>query len=339
METMVRIGLDEARKAMAMGLRRRGFEASRAEECARLFAEASLDGVYTHGVERFPRFVAYVEKGWVKPDAAPRLVASFGAWERWDGQLGPGNLNAQDSMDRAVALARNGGMGCVALANTNHWMRGGQYGLRAADQDCIGICWTNTTPNLPAWGSRDALLGNNPLVMAVPREGGHVLLDMAMSQFSFGKLEAYASRGEALPVEGGFDGGGRPSRDAAAILASKRPLPIGYWKGSGLSLLLDLIGSVLSGGDGVGGVGHREAEYGLSQAFIAFDLKRLPDGGAVKAAVEEMATRIHGGTPAEDGSRITFPGERRAATRVENLSRGLPLRESLWREVVGLAGR
>ena len=89
-------------------------------------------------------------------------------------------------------------------------MRGGQYGLRAADSGCIGIAWTNTTPNMPAWGcARDAILGNNPLVIAVPRAGGPVLLDMAMSQFSYGKLEAYAARGEELPAPGGYDAEGQ----------------------------------------------------------------------------------------------------------------------------------
>lgn len=333
----VRVGVDEARELMARALAARGFEPGRARECARLFSEATLDGVYTHGLERFPRFVAYIEKGWVRPGAEPALVASFGAWERWDGRLGPGNLNALASMDRAVAIARSSGLGCVALGNSNHWMRGGQYGLRAADSGCIGICWTNTMPNLPAWGAKDALLGNNPLVMAVPGEGGHVLLDMAMSQFSYGKLEAYAARGESLPVDGGYDPEGRPTKDPAAVLESKRPLPVGFWKGSGLSLLLDLVGSILSGGESVGGLGGREGEYGLSQVFLAFDLSRLGDG-AVKAAVAEMAARIHGGAPADGVDRITFPGERTAAARADNLSKGLPVREALLREMRGLAG-
>jgi 3-dehydro-L-gulonate 2-dehydrogenase len=332
-----RVRAEEARELMASALARRGFSPPRAAECAWLFAEATLDGVYTHGLERFPRFVSYVEKGWVRAEAEPVLVSAFGAWERWDGRLGPGNLNALAATDRAVELARRSGMGCVALGNTNHWMRGGQYGLRAADAGCIGIAWTNTTPNLPAWGARDALLGNNPLAIAVPRAGGHVLLDMAMSQFSYGKLEAYAARGEELPVEGGYDSEGRPTREAAAVLATRRALPIGYWKGSGLSLLLDLVGAILSGGDSVGGVGSREAEYGLSQVFIAFDLARLGEG-PVGMAVEEMVARIHGGLPVEEGGRISFPGERRAALRAENAELGLPLREELWAEIRALAG-
>ena len=75
-------------------------------------------------------------------------------------------------MARAIALARAHGIGCVALANTNHWMRGGSYGWQAADAGVIGICWTNTLANLPPWGAADPRIGNNPLVIAVPRAAG-----------------------------------------------------------------------------------------------------------------------------------------------------------------------
>ena len=104
-------------------------------------------------------------------------------------------------MDRAVELARANGIGCVALGNTNHWLRGGSYGWQAAEAGCVGICWTNTQPNMPAWGARDRRIGNNPFVMAVPRKEGHVVVDIAMAQFSYGQMEntADARRSAAGP--------------------------------------------------------------------------------------------------------------------------------------------
>ena len=140
--------------------------------------------------------------GVIAVDAEPELVACFGSLERWDGKRGPGNLNAHRCMDRAIALSREHGIGCVALANTNHWMRGGNYGWQAGDAGVIGICWTNTMANLPPWGASDPRVGNNPLIIAVPRAKSHVVLDMAMSQFSYGTLASYRMRGEPLPVEG-----------------------------------------------------------------------------------------------------------------------------------------
>ena len=173
-------------------------------------------------------------------------MARFGALERWDGRSGPGNLNAYAAMERAMALSREHGVGCVALGNTNHWMRGGTYGWQAAEAGLIGICWTNTMPNLPPWGATEPCIGNNPLVIGVPRAKGPVVLDMAMSQFSYGALESYRKRGEALPVDGGFDADGNLTRDAGAIEASQRLLPVGYWKGSGLAVVLDAMAAMLS---------------------------------------------------------------------------------------------
>jgi 3-dehydro-L-gulonate 2-dehydrogenase len=234
---VVRVPFDELHARLRERLLATGMAAERADVCARLFAEASRDGVASHGLNRFPRFLRTIENGSVNVHAEATLVQSFGALERWDGRGGPGNLNARACMARAIALAAEHGVGCVALANTNHWMRGGSYGWQAADAGVAAMCWTNTLANVPPWGASEPRIGNNPLVIAIPRAAGHIVLDMAMSQFSVGALMAYAARGEPLPVVGGFDRTGEPTRDAQAILDSQRLLPIGFWKGSGLSLV------------------------------------------------------------------------------------------------------
>ncbi|MDF3076777.1 MAG: 3-dehydro-L-gulonate 2-dehydrogenase [Sphingobacteriaceae bacterium] len=110
-----------------------GFDEAKATILANGFAENSLDGVYTHGLNRFPTFVDYVKHDVIKIDAEAELVESNGIVERWDGNAGPGIINARICMDRAIQLAKANGMGCVALKNNNHWMRGGTYGWQAAE--------------------------------------------------------------------------------------------------------------------------------------------------------------------------------------------------------------
>jgi 3-dehydro-L-gulonate 2-dehydrogenase len=321
---MLRIPYEELHRALAGALSRLGFDEERAILCARLFADTTRDGIYTHGLTRFPRFVRMIRAGRIDVQATPALAGSHGVLERWDGKCGPGNLNAWHSMDRAIGLARRHGVGAVALANTTHWMRGGSYGWQAAEAGCIGLCWTNTMPNLPPWGSAEARIGNNPLVIAVPRPNGHVVLDMAMSQFSYGALAAYRERGEPLPVDGGYDSAGRLTRDPAAIEASRRPLPIGYWKGSGLALVLDMIAATLSGGLATCQIpADPERETGISQFFLALDPQGLGAGGAAA----EVADRI----VASMESR--YPGQRTLAIRAENLALGLPADPAVWREV------
>jgi 3-dehydro-L-gulonate 2-dehydrogenase len=317
-------------------LMKNGFTPEKAERCALLFAEASRDGVYSHGLNRFPVFIDFIRKGYVRPEAEPVLVEQMGAVERWDGNSGPGNLNAQASMARAIQIAKQYGIGCVAIRNTNHWMRAGSYGWQAAEAGCIGICWTNTMPNMPPWGAKESKLGNNPLVVAVPREGGHIVLDIAMSQFSYGKLGIHAQSGEPLPVDGGFDREGRLTRDAAAIAESRRPLPIGYWKGSGLSFVLDLVATMLSGGNSTSDIGQLKAERNLSQVFIAFDMSRLPDQSSLRSKLEEMIADLHSAQPDEQGGKARYPGEGAIQTRERNLRDGIPVEPSIWQRVLDL---
>lgn len=330
--TEIRIPYNDLVNELAAVLAKLGFSAERSRRAAILFADASRDGVYSHGVNRFPRFVRALRNGIVDPKATPVLIAQFGALERWDGRLGPGMLNAQQCMGRAIELSRANGIGCVALANTNHWMRGGIYGWQAADAGVIGICWTNTMPNLPAWGASDPRLGNNPVIIAVPRAEGHVVLDMAMSQFSYGAIESFRLKGQPLPVPGGFTVDGELTTDPAAIEKSYRPLPIGYWKGSGLALMLDLLASVLSGGKATHELApDPERETSLSQVFIAMDPGTLGPPERVGEIADAVIDNLHNSR--SSGNPIRYPGEQVLKTRRENLSKGIPVNAAIWNDI------
>ena len=189
------------------------FPPAQAEEIARVFAETTLDGVFSHGINRFPRFIGDVKAGVVLPGMVPELAGSFAAFEQWDGKQGAGISNALHCVDRCMELARTHGIGCVGLRNTNHWMRGGSYGWRAAEKGFLFMGWTNTIPNMPPWGGTRTALGNNPLILAIPRSEGHVVLDMAMSQYSYGKLEWQKRRGKELDEFGGYNLDNEPTKD------------------------------------------------------------------------------------------------------------------------------
>jgi 3-dehydro-L-gulonate 2-dehydrogenase len=309
------------------------FTEEKAAQCAAIFAENSRDGVYTHGLNRFPTFVKHVKSGLVIPDAEPTTENSLGALERWNGNLGPGMLNATLCMDRAITLAHQFGIGCVAISNTNHWMRGGTYGWQAAEAGYIGISFTNTTANVPPWGGIDPRLGNNPLVIAVPREGGHVVLDMAVSQYSYGKLMQYQSSKDELPLPGGYDKAGNLSTNAGDIMESKRLLPIGFWKGSGLSLMLDLLVTVLSQGRSTAEITKGGAESGVSQVFICIK----PDSGEQTNRMIQQIIDFTKTSDLEDQNKaIRYPGESTLATRHKNMEEGVLVDEVIWEQVKGL---
>src|SRR5215212_8708364 len=252
-----------------------GFTPSKAARCAEIFTDNTVDGITTHGVNRFPRFISYIKKGYVQKDAEPMLVSSFGGIEQWNGNLGPGPLNAVNATDRAMKLSQQHGIGCVALGHTNHWMRGGYYGWQAAKKGFVFIGWTNTLGIMPAWKAVDSKLGNNPLVMGLPYKDEAIILDMAFSQYSYGAMEFAVLKKKQLSVEGGFDKEGQLTKDPAAVLESRRPLSIGYWKGAGISFLLDILAAILSSGLSVSAISKNKAEYGLSQVFICIDPSKL----------------------------------------------------------------
>jgi 3-dehydro-L-gulonate 2-dehydrogenase len=337
----IRIPFDELELGLRVVLERVGLRGKRCERCARLFAETTRDGVYTHGLNRFPRFLEMVGNGSVDLAAEPVKVAGMGGLERWDGRLGVGNLNAWAAMERAIALARMHGIGGVALRNTNHWMRGGSYGWQAAEAGAFAMCWTNTMPNLPAWGTKSAVLGNNPLVIAVPRgtgvTGPHVVLDMAMSQFSYGTLAAYAGRGQALPVAGGYDEAGELTRDAAAIERTQRALPVGFWKGSGLSMVLDMMAAMLSGGRATHDQSTEQArESGVSQIFLAIDPSGV-GGAEMERIAAGIVASLRAAEPVEAGKIARYPGEETLRVREENLRLGVPVDRVVWERVLRMA--
>ena len=316
-----------------------GEPAERAALGARLTAETDRDGVKTHGIARLPRFAAQVRAGVVMPDAVPECVAKFGAIERWAGHRGPGNLAAHVAMSRAMELAKEHGLGCVALGDTSHWMRAGSYGWQAAEAGYAAMCWSNTLPNLPPWGASSPALGNNPLVIAVPRFGSaeHMVLDIAMSQFSYGSLASYAAKGEALSVPGGYDSDGVLTTDAAAIERSQRALPIGFWKGSGLSFVLDVLGAMLSGGKAT----HQfEAdalkEVGQSQVFLAIAPQSIGAVNEMRSVAEGAIAAVHEATPIKAGKPARYPGEGALRVREESLRLGVAVEDAAWEEFVKL---
>ncbi|MDB5135726.1 MAG: 3-dehydro-L-gulonate 2-dehydrogenase [Mucilaginibacter sp.] len=309
------------------------FNEERAAQCATTFAGNSRDGVYTHGLNRFPTFVQYIKDGLVIPHAEPTKEGGVGAIEQWNGNLGPGILNASFCMDRAISIAKENGISCVALKNTSHWMRGGTYGWQAAEAGLIGICFTNTIANMPPWGGIDPRLGNNPLIIAIPRTDGHVVLDMAISQYSFGKLNLYKSKNEQLPLPGGYDSEGNLTTDPGTIIESQRPLPIGFWKGSGLSLVLDLLATVLSQGKSTADVTNSGSESGVSQVFICIK----PNVGVqTERLIEEIINYTKSSRPEKEGGTIFYPGENTLRTREKSLKEGVWVDEQIWEKVQAL---
>lgn len=335
---MLYVSYDQLRQRMEQALLHAEVPSQRAALCAGVLADNTRDGVYSHGLRFFAGMIEHIRSGRFNKDVEPRRVQAAGAFEQWDGQGGIGIVNAWFTMGRAIELSRQYGIGCAALRHTNHWTRAGAYPLRAADEGCIGICWTNTNPLMPPWGSAQVRLGNNPLAIGVPRaDGRHVLLDMAMSQYSMGRLATMARRGHTLAIPGGYDIHGNLTTDAKAIQQSRRPIPIGYWKGSGFALVLDMIAALLSSGQASHEIGRAPDKNGASQIFIALDLLRLVGRQHAEQMVEHILADYATAEPLDPAQPVSYPGQGMMRARTRSMSQGVEVEEADWQSLLTLA--
>ncbi|WP_282178985.1 3-dehydro-L-gulonate 2-dehydrogenase [Maribacter stanieri] len=332
----IKVSSEEMKLVLSKLFLKYSFSKVQAETLAKIHTESTIDGIYSHGINRVPVFIDYINKGLIDIDAIAGKVTSMGSIERWDGNLGSGILNALKCTDRAIDLAKANGMGLVALRNTNHWMRGGTYGWRAAEQGCISIMFTNTIPNMPAWGGQENRIGNNPLVISIPRKEGHVVLDMALSQFSFGKMQSLDLKNEELPFNGGWDSNNQLSKNPKDIMNSGRALPVGYWKGSALSMILDMLATLLSAGNSTYKIGLKKNETALSQVFMCIDPSTFSDAEIQENLLNEIIQFTHDGPPMKMGNKTFYPGERTLSTRLKNQKEGMMVNSKIWEQVLQL---
>ena len=283
----IRVPFSEVEETCRKAFINIGVPEDKARICARIHTESSADGVESHGLNRIPRFAEYVQKGLVDVHA-----------ENYDGHLGIGVTNALFCSDRALALAKEHGIGLVSIRNTTHWMRGGTYAWKMAKEGFIAISWINTESCMPMWGSDKPSVGNNPFCIAIPRKNGEIVVDMAMSQYAYGKLGVYRLAGRQLPYPGGFDKDGNLTTDPGAIEDSMRILPTGYWKGSSLAIALDLAAAMISAG---------------------------------KCGDADAAHPINPARP------IKCPGENTIERRKKSLEDGVIVDENVWAQIQSLA--
>ncbi len=337
--TLASVSFSELQTIIHQAFLNAGMRDPDAATCARIHTESTADGVTSHGINRVPRFVEYIEKGFINLEAKPQLTKQFGALEIYDGQRAPGVLNALWCTDRGMALASEQGIALIGLRNTNHWMRGGAYGWHAANQGYVLIAWTNTESCMPAWGGKDTRVGNNPFIMAAPRPKGAVVLDMAMSQYSYGKLQVTRLKGDRLPFPGGFDSAGHLTDEPGPIEQSQRILPMGLWKGSGFAILLDVLAAVLSDGLPTNGIDALRSGscVGCSQVFIVVDPRKIGSEEMAAQIADSVVDYVHSSTPDEKGSLADYPGEGASRRRERQMRDGIQVDDGILAEVRKLA--
>lgn len=306
---------------------------------AELMAEADLVGVPSHGIRMLPLIVTGIRDGRANGDPQLRLVRDHEAVCVLDGDRGLGRYVSLQGMEQAIARARRFGVGVCVANRVTHWGRAHAYAYRAALQGMIGICTTNAVPNMTGWGSKQPVVGNNPLAIGVPRGAGRdpLVLDIAMSQAALGKIGTYLREGKAAPSGWGLDASGQPTSDPSAILSSGLVLPMGEHKGAGLALMMEIFTGALAGGLLSFEVGQVDAS-GLdpegSKFLLAIDIAKFVEPERFVERVGALLGSVAQGV-GSDGEFL-YPGQRGWQARDRNLVEGVPIHGKIVEQLAGI---
>src|SRR5271169_5915731 len=279
---------------------------------ARCLVKADLRGVDTHGLQTLPHYLDRVRRGLINPRPNLKVERVTPMVCALDGQDAFGLVVATKGMAEAIDMAREFGVGIVSARRSTHFGAACNYALQAMDAGYIGIVFTNASRAMPPWGGREGLLGTSPIAVAAP--GGRELpfdLDMSPAVAARGKIRRAARRGEQIPLGYALDAQGRPTTDPNVALDGGVVLPIGGPKGSGLSMLMDIMGGVISGAACAGDVGNQFLDYDRPQNVGHFFLAMKPDLFIPKDdylnRMDTLVQRVHASPTAEGVEEILMP--------------------------------
>jgi LDH2 family malate/lactate/ureidoglycolate dehydrogenase len=320
---------------------RTGMAEPDAAVCADCTLLTNLWGIDSHGILRTPAYINRIRSKAVNAAAKPFYArGENGPLSVMDGDAGMGYTVGRRAMDEAVEKAKNFGFGMIIVRNSNHFGAASLYTRQAADAGMLGIATTNVIPNIGMPGNRKSVTGNNPLALAAPIGKPYPFsLDISMSAVSGGKLLLAQKKGEKIPDTWAIDADGNPTDDPFAGFAGIL-LPTGLHKGLGLSLFIDIITGVLSGGpflQDIKSMYKQKDEPSLtSHLFCVIDPGFFMDAEEFSRRMESWVKMIKETPMAEPGTEQIIPGEIEYRLEQERLTRGIPVPEELVRELQNL---
>ncbi|MDR1576581.1 MAG: Ldh family oxidoreductase [Treponema sp.] len=344
------IDTEKARRFCERIFRSYGFTEEESQTITDVLIRADLYGIESHGMQRLIRYHNEIGSGYVDVRAKPEIVHETGISAVIDARKWAGQLAAVQGMKLAIAKARSAGCGMVSVRNSNHYGIAGYYSGMAVEADLLGICMTNSEAiSVPTFG-RQAMIGSNPIAVAMPADPVPFSYDAATTVVSRGKLEIYNKNGKALPDQWALGAGGNPSDNAAEVLhniihklgGGIAPLGgagelNGGHKGYGLGLVVEIFTAVFSGGLNSSHVSVTPGLNGICHYFMAVDYGLFGDKQAIKARLSAFLRELREGKKAEGQERVYTHGEKEAEMMAARLNGQIPVNEKTLEEMRAIA--
>lgn len=310
-----------------------------ARTVAEVLVAADMRGVDSHGVIRIDSYYgSRLRRGMIVTKPEIKVIAETASTLALDGGAGLGHVVGVYAMNRAIEKARESGSAMVTVRNSNHYGIAGYYAMMALPHDMIGISYTNSQPLVAPTYGKTAVLGTNPIAVAVPAlEEKPYVLDMATSIVPIGRITVYEKSGKEIPEGWGIDGDGKVTRDPGEVLEGGALMPLGGidlmrgYKGYGLGMLVDIFSGVLAGAAFLTSVGMPGTNLpaNVGHYFAAMRLDAFRPADEFKAEMDRMIRELKDAPKAVGQDRIFIPGEKEFELTEKSLRDGVPLLEEV----------
>jgi len=323
-------------------LKKAGLREQNARTLAESLSFADLRGLGAHGVARLPEYMARVRAGVMNLDPAMECEQDWPGSALLNANNGPGQIAGVRAMEIAIAKAKVNGVGLIGVKNSNHFGAAAFFALKALPENMIGLVLTNAAPSIAPYGAKVPLVGTNPITVAIPAaEEQPIVLDMSTSLVNRGKLWLASLAGRKIPLGWALDGNGHPTEDPKAALENGSLEPIAGPKGSGLSLVIDLLCGVLTGTTLTGDVKlimDLSGPMNTSHLLAAINIASFVEPEGFKTNIATVIRRIKQ-LPSVDGSPVYLPGELEFNLARKRLAEGIPFSTELLATLAELADR
>ena len=326
-----------------------GFDERDSRRIGEVLLTSDLYGIESHGMQRMVRYHKGIAKGLIHVGAEPEVVFETPVSAVVDGHAGMGQLIGVFAMEKAIAKAKASGVGIVSVRNSNHYGIAGYYAQMASDQGLMGFSCTNSEAIMVPTFSRRAMIGSNPIAVAVPADPHPFFFDASTSVVTRGKLEIYNKTGKPLPEGWALDENGDPCDEAPRVLSNivgKKgggimPLggsgeTLGSHKGYGWGMVAELFSSILS----LGVTSNRCCTFpdktGICHGFAAIDPAIFGDPDAIRRHFSEYLQRLRDAPKASGRDRIYTHGEKEVAAAADRRANGVPVSDGTMVELLDL---
>ncbi len=308
------------------------------EEDSEFVAEATIDadlkGFTSHGLGRFPQYLISIEAGTINLKEDIVIEKETPAIALINGNSGFGQAVSYKAMQLAIKKAKEVGIGCVGVHNTNHFGVTGFYSDLALRENCIGLVLANTDPAIAPLGGKEPLIGTNPIALGIPSET-YITVDMATSVTARGKIIESKRKGLDLPDGWALDKDGNPTNDPEAALEGSI-LPFGGFKGYALAALIEILTGPLvqaGYGHGVTGTASPTKDCTKGDLYVVIDPSKFGDFGEFVEHTEDFVSQIRA-----TGETVAIPGDLEVKRIADAEANGIAIDEKLYEQLKEICG-